>query len=93
MQQLFFRLLARLPILSAKQIARILSLCGSTLPPGLKQDLDAVGDDAAKAEEIGIRQCIKQARELIDRGVPGIHFYVLNKSTHMTQIMRGLGRL
>lgn len=82
-----------LPILSAKQIARILSLCGSTLPPGLKQELDAVGDDAAKAEEIGIRQCIKQARELIDRGVPGIHFYVLNKSTHMTQIMRGLGRL
>lgn len=81
-----------LPILSAKQIARILGLCGSRLPAGLQKDLDAAGDDAAKAEEIGIRQCVAQARELLDRGVPGIHFYVLNKSAHMTRIMRELTR-
>lgn len=81
-----------LPILSAKQIARILGLCGSRLPEGLQKDLDAAGDDAARAEEIGIRQCVAQARELLARGVPGIHFYVLNKSAHMTRIMRELTR-
>lgn len=79
-----------LPILSAKQVVRILGLCGSRLPQALQAELDAAGDDAAKAEEIGIRQCIAQARELIARGVPGIHFYVLNKSAHMTRIMREL---
>ena len=79
-----------LPILSAKQIVRILGLCGSCLPDGLRKDLDAAGEDAQKAEEIGIRQCVTQARELIARGVPGIHFYGLNKSAHMTRIMREL---
>lgn len=79
-----------LPILSAKQIIRILGLCGSCMPPGLKQELEAVGDDVAKAEEIGIRQCATQARELLAKGAPGIHFYVLNKSSHMTKIMREL---
>jgi methylenetetrahydrofolate reductase (NADPH) len=79
-----------LPILSAKQVVRILGLCGSCLPDGLRKDLDAAGDDVQKAEEIGIRQCVSQARELIARGVPGIHFYVLNKSSHMVRIMREL---
>lgn len=81
-----------LPILSAKQIVRILGLCGSCLPEALRKDLEAAGDDPGKAEEIGIRQCIAQARELIARGAPGIHFYVLNKSSHMTRIMRDLER-
>ena len=79
-----------LPILSAKQIVRILGLCGSCLPDHLKKELETAGDDAVKAEEIGIRQCVAQARELIARGAPGIHFYVLNKSSHMTKIMREL---
>lgn len=77
-----------LPILSAKQIVRILSMCGSKLPEKLRKELEAAGDDPAKAEEIGIRQCVAQARELLSRGAPGIHFYVLNKSSHMQRIMR-----
>ena len=79
-----------LPILSAKQVIRILGMCGSCLPDGLRKELEAAGDDVGKAEEIGIRQCIAQANELIARGAPGIHFYVLNKSAHMSRIMREL---
>ena len=79
-----------LPILSAKQVLRILSLCGSTLPEQLRADLEAAGEDADRAEAIGVSQCIQQAKELIAHGVPGIHFYVLNKSAHMTRIMEGI---
>ncbi|GIW82475.1 MAG: methylenetetrahydrofolate reductase [Gemmatales bacterium] len=79
-----------LPILSAKQIRRITSLCGSRIPEELHAQLDAADDDDAKAEQIGIRQCVQQAKDLLLRGVPGIHFYVLNKSNHMKQIMSEL---
>ncbi|MDX1951302.1 MAG: methylenetetrahydrofolate reductase [NAD(P)H] [Verrucomicrobiota bacterium] len=79
-----------LPVLSAKQIMRITSLCGSCLPKGLMAELELAGDDADKAEAIGVKQCVAQAKELIARGVPGIHFYVLNKSSHMKQIMASL---
>jgi 5,10-methylenetetrahydrofolate reductase len=27
---------------------------------------------------------------LLEQGVPGIHFYVLNKSTHMRKIVKAL---
>lgn len=82
-----------LPILSAKQVMRITSMCGACLLEPLKEDLNAAGDDAAAAERIGIRQCIAQARDLLQSGSPGIHFYVLNKSSHMTEIMRGIADL
>jgi methylenetetrahydrofolate reductase (NADPH) len=79
-----------MPILSAKQITRITSMCGSSIPPALRADLDAAGDDDIKARTIGARQCIEQAQELLAHGVPGIHFYVLNAITPIKQIMAAL---
>ncbi len=75
-----------LPILSVKQIRRITSMCGSKIPPALHAELEAASDDDAAAEAVGIRQCVAQVTELLRRGVPGIHFYVLNKSNHMRRI-------
>ena len=76
-----------LPILSAKQIRRISSMCGSKIPPVLQAELEAAGADDSQAEQVGIRQCVAQATELLQRGAPGVHFYVLNKSRHMVRIM------
>jgi methylenetetrahydrofolate reductase (NADPH) len=81
-----------LPILSAKQVMRITSMCGSCLPPELQRELEVVGDDPAKSEEIGVKRCIAQATELLEKGAPGIHFYVLNKSSHMIRIMDKIPR-
>jgi methylenetetrahydrofolate reductase (NADPH) len=79
-----------LPILSVKQIRRITAMCGSSIPPALQSQLECASDDDRAAEAIGIRQCIDQARELIEHGAPGIHFYVLNQSNHMQQILSEL---
>jgi len=79
-----------MPILSAKQTNRITSMCGTTIPDVLRKELDAAIDDDDKARDIGIAQCINQSKELLARGVPGIHFYVLNKSGHMIRIMEAL---
>lgn len=79
-----------MPILSAKQIQRITSMCGATIPEVLREELDAAIDDDDKARDIGISQCIQQSKELLAWGAPGIHFYVLNKSGHMIRIMEAL---
>jgi len=79
-----------LPIISAKQVVRIASMCGAAIPDGLKADLEAAGDDAAQSEDLGVAQCLQQARELLAAGAPGIHFYVLNRSSHMGRIMKDL---
>lgn len=77
-----------MPILSAGQIQRIASLCGAEIPTALQDELNRATDD--DAVQVGIDQCIAQATELLERGAPGIHFYVLNKSTHMRAIIRAL---
>lgn len=81
-----------MPILSAKQINRITSMCGTTIPVKLKEKLDAAINDDDKARNIGIELCIEQTKDLLSKGVPGIHFYVLNKSSHMIRIMDELSK-
>jgi methylenetetrahydrofolate reductase (NADPH) len=79
-----------LPIQSFAQIRRLTSLCGAKIPPPLLAELEKAGDDAAQAEEVGVRWASAQCRELLDRGAPGIHFYVLNKAGHMERILAAL---
>ncbi len=79
-----------MPILSAAGIRRMLTLGGGTLPSELEGALaDVEGDDAATAE-LGVRWATDQCRELLARGVPGIHLYTLNKSHATRRIFRTL---
>jgi methylenetetrahydrofolate reductase (NADPH) len=79
-----------MPILSVRQIQHITSMCGSSIPQKLQSELNLAVDDDDKAQEIGVRQCISQAKDLIANGAKGIHFYVLNKTTHIRQIMEAI---
>jgi methylenetetrahydrofolate reductase (NADPH) len=42
-------------------------------------------------QEIGERQLIKQCRELLDAGVPVLHFYVMNDAKHVVRAIKKLG--
>jgi methylenetetrahydrofolate reductase (NADPH) len=79
-----------MPIVSTKQIRVMSEMCGAKIPPSLQAALDAAGEDAAAARDVGVRHCLGQARELLTRGVPGIHFYMLNRADHMERIVAGL---
>ncbi len=50
------------------------------MPPELAARLEDVKDDPQAQFEIGVEHAVAQCRELIESGVPGIHFYVLNRS-------------
>lgn len=76
-----------LPITNLAQIQRITSLCGAKLPPALVEGLAAAGDDAAAQFAVGVEAAIRQTRELIEAGVPGIHFYVLNRSEAAARVL------
>lgn len=80
-----------LPILNTAQITRFTELCGASIPTPIRQTLDELGDDEAAVTEFGIQNAIRQCRELLDAGAPGIHFYTLNKAAATTQILAGLG--
>ena len=79
-----------LPILSTPQIRRFTSLCGATIPADLDERLERFADDNRAVREIGIEHATRQAEELWAHGVPGIHFYVLNRRYSVSHILRDL---
>jgi len=80
-----------LPILSAPQVRRFTSLCGSKIPAQLEQQLVKVETDDAAAVELGIEYATRQCEGLIQYGVRGLHFYSLNKAYSLAAICHNLG--
>jgi methylenetetrahydrofolate reductase (NADPH) len=76
-----------LPVTNFAQIQRITSLCGARLPARFVSDLQAAGDDADRQFAIGVEFATRQTQDLIDAGVPGIHFYVLNRSEAAAEVL------
>jgi methylenetetrahydrofolate reductase (NADPH) len=79
------------PISSATQITKFTQLCGAKIPPPLRARLDQLGNDDAAAVEFGIEYATRQCEELLRAGVPGLHFYTLNKSHSTVQVVKNLG--
>ncbi|MDP2604704.1 MAG: methylenetetrahydrofolate reductase [NAD(P)H] [Deltaproteobacteria bacterium] len=80
-----------LPILSAPQVRRFTALCKAKIPPQLDAVLAKVEQDDAAAVEAGIDYATRQCEELIKFGVPGLHFYSLNKSHSFLAVCKNLG--
>jgi methylenetetrahydrofolate reductase (NADPH) len=80
-----------LPILSGRQTKKFTELCGSRLPTPFVARLDELGDDDAAVIEYGIEYCTRQCEALLKFGVPGLHFYALNKPHSTSAVVRNLG--
>ncbi len=79
-----------LPIQSASQCRRFAKMCGARIPPRLDELLTAVEDDDEAAIELGIDYCTEQCQGLLEFGVPGFHFYSLNRSRSVTAVHENL---
>jgi methylenetetrahydrofolate reductase (NADPH) len=79
------------PILSAPGILKFTQTCGAKIPPPLRAKLDELGTDDEAAAEFGIEYATRQCGELLRAGVPGLHFYTLNKSHSTVRVLKNLG--
>jgi methylenetetrahydrofolate reductase (NADPH) len=81
-----------MPITNLGQIKRFTALCGASIPSALLAALEACGDDADAVRAIGVEHATAQCRDLVARGVPGIHFYTLNRSLATRHVLDRLRR-
>lgn len=79
-----------MPITNFNQIMKFTQMCGAKIPQELIQELEPIQNDSEALHEKGIDYATKQCRELLDHGVPGIHFYTLNKSKSTRAILENL---
>ncbi len=81
-----------MPISNVQQVQKFTNMCGATIPADLLSSLKQVETDSVAVGEIGINHTIKQVDELLNGGAPGIHFYTLNKSPQIQDILAKTSR-
>ncbi len=80
-----------MPISNFTQLARFSEMCGADMPRWLRSRLRDYGDDRASIQSFGANFVSELCQRLIDQGVPGLHFYTLNRAKTTLRILENLG--
>ncbi|MBL8776514.1 MAG: methylenetetrahydrofolate reductase [NAD(P)H] [Acidimicrobiales bacterium] len=80
-----------MPVTNAGQVKRFAEMAGAEFPADLAERLVAASDDPAELRRIGVEVATELCQDLLDAGVPGLHFYTLNRSTATREIYANLG--
>ncbi|TAL31092.1 MAG: methylenetetrahydrofolate reductase [NAD(P)H] [Spirochaetes bacterium] len=78
-----------MPVTNQANIEKVTRMCGAKIPNELMKRLVTCGS-IVDVCEVGIEYSIIQCRELKSWGVPGFHFYALNKSQAVSKVINAL---
>ena len=67
-----------MPCVNAKQIQRMVSMCGASLPLKFTKMINRYGDNPEAMRDAGIAYAVDQIIDLVAQGVDGIHLYTMN---------------
>ena len=76
-----------MPIRSLKQIEKMVSMTHVEIPKSLRERLEKYPSEVKK---VGVDFAIDQCQQLIDSDVCGLHFFTLNRSDQVSEILDGL---
>ena len=67
-----------MPVVNKKQIERMVSLCGASLPSKFTKIMQKYENHPEALRDAGIAYAVDQIVDLITHGVDGIHLYTMN---------------
>jgi len=79
-----------LPIISYKQLDKMLNIAKVTLPKKLIDSIEKYKYNNEDIKKLGIDFATEQCQNLIENNIKGIHLYTLNKSYSALQILKNL---
>ena len=79
-----------MPVTNAKQIQRIISISGSTLPQRFVRIVDRFADNPAALKEAGIAFATEQIIDLYANGINAVHLYSMNNPEVAEKIKNNL---
>ena len=78
-----------MPVPSRRSLAVMTAMSGATVPAGLQAAIEHAPDDES-VRAIGVQHCIAQCIDLLEAGVPGLHFYTFNRARGPIEILAAL---
>ena len=82
-----------MPVLNARQIGRIVSLCGASIPPKFARIMSRYEHAPDALREAGIAYATEQIIDLVSWGVAGVHLYTMNRPDIAERIMKNIGTI
>lgn len=82
-----------MPVINKKQIERMVSLCGVTLPKKSLSIMNRYENNPIAMRDAGIAYAIDQIVDLITQGVDGIHLYTMNNPYIAQKIYEAINTL
>ncbi len=82
-----------MPVINTKQIQRMVSLCGASLPAKFVRVMNRFESNPEALREAGIAYAIDQCVDLIANGVSGIHLYTMNNPYVARKITDSISKL
>ena len=79
-----------LPVTNVKLLTKMAELGGTPIPDSIASRFAAVEDNPEDVRKLGVEIALNLCNDLIDAGVPGIHFYTMNSSTATSEIFESL---
>ncbi len=77
-----------MPIYNVKVMENLAKLCGATITDAVRQGLAALPEgDKDAVHAFGVRFAVEQCRELLAAGVRGLHFYTMDRSKSVLEIV------
>ena len=73
------------PLYKRQQLTVLPKIFRTDIPEALASQIRDCASDA-ESKEIGLDWCVRQCEELLDKGVPGIHFYTMGISDGVARI-------
>lgn len=67
-----------MPVVNKKQIERMVSMCGASIPASLSKIMNRYGASPEALRDAGINYAISQIIDLLSNSVEGIHLYTMN---------------
>lgn len=82
-----------MPVTSRKQIERIISLCGATLPEKFRKIMYKYEHNPEALRDAGIAYAVEQIIDLISSGCRGVHIYTMNSPYVADKIMNSINKI
>ena len=82
-----------MPITSARQLQRSVSLSGTSVPRSLREMVERFGDNPSAMKQAGIAYATNQIVDLIANGVNNIHIYAMNKPDIAAKIIDNISSI
>ncbi len=80
-----------MPIVDCRKIVEFAGFCNTTVPKEILDRMEPVLDMPEEMRKLGVEFAVRQCEDLREHGVHYFHFYTMNRSDSVSEILEALG--